>query len=316
MKRHQQILAGILIFQIVLGVITFWPRSAATRAAQPVFPDLEAADIVALTITDDQGARIALRKSGDEWVMAEAGDYPAQASRITPILDKLTQLDTASLVARTEASQKALQVAGDDYVRRLDIELAGGKKHTLYLGTAPRYTATHFRVAGHTETYLTTALSTWELNTASSGWIDTTYVTVDAATLTEIVLENANGVFTLVKDTDTWTLADLAEDEVIAAGKANDVVSKVTRVTIQRPLGVTEDPTYGFSAPQATVTLKTVEGGVSTLRVGAKLADGSGYIVKSSESPYYVVVAEFNVKPLIENDRAAFLEELTAAPEP
>jgi len=314
MKRHQQILTGILIVQIILGVITFWPRSGSAGATQPVFPDLDVADIATLTITDDQGARIVLRRSGENWSLAEAGDYPAQASTITPILDKFTQLDTASLVARTDASHKALQVAADDFIRRIDIRMRDGTTHTLYLGSAPRYTATHFRVAGQTETYLTTALSTWELNAAPTSWIDTAYRTINVETVTEVTLQNANGTFRLVKTEDnTWTLANLSPDEIVAPAKTADIVSKATRVTLQRPLGLTDEASYGLAAPAATVTVKTEDGGVFTLRVGAQI-DGTTYAVKASESPYYVAVTEFNIKPLIENDRAAFMEEPTPTP--
>ena len=171
MKRHQQILAGVLILQIILGVITFWPRSAATGSSKPVFAELKAEDITALTITDDQGVSITMRKSGDGWVLPNAGDYPVQASKITPILEKLTKLNTASLVTRTEASYKQLKVSNDDFVRRIDFETADGKTYMLYLGSAPRYTATHFRVVGQTETYLTTELSTWQLYTAPASWV-------------------------------------------------------------------------------------------------------------------------------------------------
>ncbi len=315
MKRHQQILAGVLILQIILGVITFWPKAAATGGGEVVFADVKVEDITALTITDEQGASIVMRKVGDAWVLPDAGDYPVQASKVTPILEKLTKLNTASLVTRTEASHKQLQVANDDFVRRVEFETADGKTHMVYLGSAPRYTATHFRVVGQTETYLTTEMSTWELYTAPASWVDPVYVKLDATTLTEIVLENANGTFTLVKSGDAWTLADLAGDEIIAAGKVNDVVSKATSVTMQRPLGVTEEASYGLAAPTAVVTLKNADGGVYTLHVGAKF-DGTNYAVKSSESPYYVAVAEFNVKSLVENTRASFMQEPTPTPAP
>lgn len=315
MKRHQQILAGILIVQIILGVITFWPRSGSAGAAQPIFPDLDVADIVTLTITDDQGARIVLRRSGENWGLAEAGDYPAKAATITPILEKFTQLDTATLVARTAASHKALQVADDNFLRRIDIGMKDGTTHTLYLGSAPRYTATHFRVAGQPETYLTAALSTWEMNTGATSWVDTSYRSLDSAKVTEVMLQNANGTFRLVKSGEQWTLADLAGDESIAPGKTADIVNKAARITLQRPLGLTEEASYGLATPVALVTLTMDDGSVYTLRVGAKF-DGSNYAVKASESPYYVAVSEYNVKTLIENNRAAFMAEPTPTPTP
>ncbi len=121
--------------------------------------------------------------------------------------------------------------------------------------------------------------------------------------------------FTFVKDGEAWTLADLAGDEIISAGNVGDVVSKATLVTMLRPLGATEEASYGLAAPAAVVTLKNADGGVYTLRVGAKF-DGSNYAIKSSESSYYVAVAEFNVTSLVENDRAAFLQEPTPTPTP
>jgi hypothetical protein len=316
MKRHQQILAGILIVQIILGVVTFWPRSGSAGAAQPIFPDLKVEDIVTLTITDDQGAHIVLKRSGDNWGLAEAGDYPANASTITPILEKFTQLDTATLVARTESSHKALQVGDDSFVRRIDIGMKDGTTHTIYLGSSPRYTATHFRVAGQDETYLTAALSSWELSTGASSWIDTTYRTIDATTVTEVTLQNANGTFKLVKtDDDQWTLANLTGDEIINPTATSDIVNKVTRISLQRPLGLEEDASYGFTDPAAIVTLTTDDGVIYALYVGAKF-DGTNYAVKASESPYYVAVTEYNVKTLIENDRAAFMQEPTPTPTP
>lgn len=316
MKRHQQILAGFLIVQIVLAVFTFWPRSAATGEGDPVLADFNTDDVVALTLTDDLDTRISLRKVAGEWVLPDAGSYPAQATKITPVLDKLAKLATGNLVTRTDTSHKALQVAGDDFVRRIDVEMADGTTYTIYLGSAPRYTATHFRLAGQAETYLTTEISTWDLTTSAASWIDTSYVSVDATTLTEVVLENANGVFTLVKSGEEWLLSDLAEGDILAPGKVNDIVSKATSVTMQRPLGTAEESLYGFDTPSATVTLKTGDGSIYTLRVGAKLAGETSYIVKSSESPYYVVVTEYNVKPLVENAYTDFIQEPTPTPAP
>jgi hypothetical protein len=315
MKRHQQILAGILVLQIIFGVITFWPRSGSVRAAQPVFPELDVANIVTLTITDERGERIVLRRSGDNWGLAEAGDYPARASSITPLLDKFTQLDTATLVARTPGSHKALQVAEDDFVRRLDIGMKDDTTYTVYVGSSPRYTAAHFRVAGQDETYLTAALSSWELNTTATAWVDTAYRTIDVETVTEVTLQNANGFFKFVKtEENTWTLADLETAEVVAPAKTADIVSKATRISLQRPLGLVKEAGYGLDEPAAIVALTLADGSIHTLRVGAQI-DGANYAVKASEQPYYVAVAEFNVQPLIENDRAAFMEQ-PADPQP
>jgi hypothetical protein len=293
--------------QVVLSVVTFWPRSAATSAGEPVFPDLEAGDIVALSITDNEGQEITLRKVEDGWVMPEADNFPANETAITPLLEKIASLNTETLVTRTDASHKQLQVAEGDFLRRLTVETAGGETHTIYLGSAPRYTATHFRISGQSETYLTTKLSTWEFNARANSWIETTYTSIDQETLTTVTLENANGTFVLVREGEDWTLADRAGDEEVSAGKTNALVRNASNLTVQTPLGKSEEPAYGFDTPLAVVTLETASGETHVIQVGAEGPEGTSYTVKYSGSPFYVRVAAFNVSAMVENTREDFL---------
>ena len=309
MTRQQRILAGVLVFQLVLSVLVFWPRQGGSAAAEPVFPDLKPEDVVSLTITDDQGKSLTLARKGDGWVLPAADDFPVKETTVTSILEKLTRLNRVTLVTRTADSHKQLKVAEDVFMRRLDFKTADGTSHTVFLGTAPRYTATHFRVDGETETYQTTELATWELNTQPNNWIDTTYVDLDAAQLEKVTLENAQGTFVLVRDGDTWTLADLGEGEEIAPGKTNALVRNATSLTVLEPLGKTEQVSYGLAEPKAVVTLEMQDGTVHTLTVGAESAEGDSYVVKYSDSPYYVRVASYAVKAMVENGHQDFLRE-------
>ena len=295
MKRHQQILLGVLALQVILSVIVFWPRQAKSGTGELLFPDVAATDVVALTITDNLGEQVALRKADGMWVLPDAGDYPAKGETITPVIESLVTLDTATLVARSEANHKQLQVSEDTFQRRLDFETAAGKTYTVYLGSAPRYTATHFRVGGKSETYLTTALSTYELYTRASSWIDTVYIAIDQETVTGAVLENAQGTFSLVKSGEDWTLADLAADETISTGSTGAIVRNASTLSLMTPLGKTEDPSYGLDSPSAVVTLQTDDGATHVLTVGSKSAEDNTYVVKSSDSPYYVRVSEYLV---------------------
>ncbi len=315
MKRHNQILAGVLVIQIALSVFAFWPRSAVSGGGEPLFPNLEASAIVALTITDTDGNTIALKKTGPEsedkpasWALPEADDYPAQADKITPVLEKIVGLTTGRLVTRTDASHKRLQVAVDDFVRRVDLETADGTKYTLYLGSSPSYGATHFRLEGQSETYLTNDISTWDINVSAASWINTSYMSLNREKLTQVTLENANGTFVFTKDdTGEWVLAGLKAGEELASSEVNTIINKVTSVVMLRPLGKDEDAAYGMNDPLATATIETGDKTVM-LFVGAQDPDDKSHVVKSSESPYYVRVAEYNVKPLVENTRDDFVQ--------
>jgi hypothetical protein len=309
MKWYNRILASILVIQIILSVFVFWPRSVVTGTSEPLFPDLVADDIVALTITDTDDNSIQLTKVSETWVLLEADDYPAQADKVTPLLDKIVGLTTGRLVTRTDASHKRLQVAPDDFMRRIDFETEDGVKHTLYLGSSPRYGATHFRVEGQSETYLTSELSIWEAKADAASWVDTAYLSVPQDDVTKVTLENANGTFTLTKDDEgAWTMDGLAADEILDEAKVTDLVRQAASVNMTSPLGKEEKASYGMDEPNAVVTLE-MDDKTITLRVGAQNPGDKSYIVISSESPYYVQVSEYAVKSLVENTRDDFLQE-------
>lgn len=308
MKRHQQILLGVLALQVILGVVVFWPRQVASGTGEPLFADITAEDIVALTIVDNTGAQVALRQAGDGWVFPDADNYPALEESITPVLEKIAGLSGDTVVARTEASHMQLEVSNDAFQRRIDFETADGTEYTVYLGTAPRYTATHFRVAGQSETYLTTDLSSWEFGTSASVWADTAYVSIDQATVTQATLENANGTFVFVKDGDNWALADLGEDEEANVANTNSLVRNAASVNLQRPLGTEPEPAYGLDDPAAVVTLTTEDGTEHVLTVGAKDEGDNTYVVKSSDSDYYVRVPSYSVSAMAERTREEFIQ--------
>lgn len=316
MKRHDQILAGVLVVQIILSIFVFRPKPAATGGNEPLFPDLEAGGIVALSIEDGDGNRIALRQVDGAWVLPDADDFPAQESKIAPLLDKILGLTTGRLVTRTEASHKQLQVAAEYFARRIDFEtadgpalsLSNGTKETLYLGSSPSYGAAHFRVEGQNEVYLTNAISAWEASTAVASWIDTLYLSVPQADVTRVTLENEHGTFTFTKDDeDNWRLADLAAGETLNQTQVTTLLRQVTSINMVAPLGKEEQAAYGMDEPRAVVTIETGEKTI-TLHVGAKDPADDSAVVISSGGPYYVRVAGFSVQGLVENTREDFLQ--------
>jgi hypothetical protein len=315
MKRHNQILIGVLTVQIILSAVVFWPNSSSAVESAPLFPDLENADssgdIVALTITDADGNSITLRQVAGNWVLPDADDYPAQANKITPILEKIAGLTTARLVTRTDASHKRLQVSPNDFVRHIEFETADGDTHDLYLGSSPSYGATHFRVDQQSETYLVSDLSAWDVSATATTWIDIAYLNIPQDDITKATLENANGVFVFVRDEEgNWTMDGLAEGETLAETKVASTIRQASWFNMTTPLGKEEQPSYGMDVPNAVATVETADKTV-TLWVGAQDPQDNSYVVISSESPYYVRVSEYSVQSLVVNTRADFIEAPT-----
>jgi hypothetical protein len=320
LKKHHQILAAVLLVQIALSVVIFWPRPSTAGQREPLFKDLEVGDVTALTIEDGEGNSIELAKVTGEWVLPRADQYPAKSDAIKTFLEKVTALTTGRLVTRSDTSHKRLQVAADDFARRIRFETGDGTEETVYIGSSPQYGSVHFRLEGEDETYLTSELTTWDVNAAASAWIDPSYQSVAQDEITKMTLENANGTFVFERASDdTWTMdlssaggddASLGDDEVLDQASVSALLRRAASVTMKRPLGKEAQDTYGIDEPLALVTLETADKTL-TLRVGANDADDSAYVVKSSESDYYVEVATASVAALVENDREAFLKQPT-----
>ncbi len=310
MTKMHKILAGVLVLQIALATFLLWPRSAPAAAGAPLLGELKAEEISSLSIRDGQGASVKLAKQGSAWILPEAGDYPADATKVSPVLAKLASLKGNRLVTRTEGSEARLKVADNQFERRVDITTNGGAAHTVFFGSAPSARTTHFRLAGHSETYLTSELTGYEINADPASWIDTAYVTLSEPDITEMRLQNAAGQFAFTRDATGWTMAGLQGAEKPGVDTIGGLARTAATLRMARPLGKDDRPEYGLASPVATFTLKAKDKEV-TLLAGAKRTDARGmvnYVVKSSESPYYVEIADFYVKDWVEKSREGFLQ--------
>jgi hypothetical protein len=321
MNRTNQILAAVLAVQIVLVVVAFWPRPASVAGGESLFAGLEAEQITQLTISDASGEQIKLAKEMGKWVLPEADNYPCTENKVPQFLEKIVALKTNRLVTQTPASHKRLKVADDDFERRIELELADGTTHQLYLGTSPSYGATHVRAEGQNEVYLA-SLSASDAGVSASNWVDTLYFSVTQDQIVALTLENKNGRLEFEKDdAGTWTMKDLAADETLNQNNVKSLATRVSSLQMLRPLGKTEQDEYGLKEPKAVVTAQTRDdkGNTKTytIRVGAKSDEDNSYVVISSESPYYVRMAEYTVKDFVEKVRDGFLElPPTPTPEP
>lgn len=328
MNRTNQILATLLALQIVLIAVIFWPQGTSVASGASLFPEVETDQIVRLTIGDTNGNQIQLAKTAGNWVLPESDDYPVQETKASELLDKIVALKANRLVTQTPASHKRLQVAEDDYQRRIDFELNDGATlrqaqdtaYQLYLGTSPSFGAIHVRAGGKDEVYLARDLSASEAGVQATAWVDPVYFSVPQAQIAALTVENANGQFTFEKDeAGTWTMKGLAADETLNESSVTSLVNRISSIRMQRPLGKTELDEYGLKEPSAVVTVQTRDGDentrTQTLRVGAKRDEDNSYVVSLSESPYYVRVAGATVQDFVEKTRDDFLQ-LPATPTP
>jgi hypothetical protein len=312
MSRLNQILIALLVVQIALVAYVFWPRPTAQAEGGPLVSGFNAAEVVSLTISDGDGHRVALAKSGDGWVLPEAGDFPVKADSVTPFLDKIGALKTNRLVTQTESSHRRLQVAPDEFNRLVEISLADGSSHKLFIGSSAGAGATHVRADDQPQVYLTADLTGWDANAQASAWIDTLYFTLPQTATVALTLENQNGRFEFDKTGDSWSMAGLAAGETLKSDEVTRLVNLASTVRLAEPIGRTEQTDFGLAEPLAVVTLKTADSDY-TLHVGTKNSDTNNYVIKASNSPYYVWVAETTVNDFVTRSRADFVEQAPAS---
>jgi hypothetical protein len=200
MTKYQKILSGILVLQIVLVGWVFWPKEPTNSQREPLLGDLKVDEIVDLRITDESGKTIHFSKVGQDWTLPETGNYPVDGEKIQNLLDDLVKVNTGSLVAETETSHKQLQVGDETYARKVELGMAGGSQTGFFVGSSAGVSTAHIRKFGDSNVYLTDALTSYELGTTGSGWIDTAYVNVPSTTVNRFVIRNASGELVFEKD--------------------------------------------------------------------------------------------------------------------
>jgi hypothetical protein len=314
MNRRNQILTGVLVLQLIVLAVVFWPRGSKVQAGQTLFPGVQADQIVKLTITAADGKTAQLIKGDAGWVLADTEDFPVLSDKVTAVLTDVVGLKAERPVATTASSQKRLKVAADDYERRVEFELSGGGQHRLYLGTSPSYGATHVRADDEAEVYLA-SLQSQDFGTEASSWIDRNFLTIAQDQVTALKLQNAQGTFEFSKTGTTWTMAGLAAGETLDSTKVQAILTRVSPLSMLRPLGKTEKPEYGLAQPLAVLEITTA-GKTYSVKVGALDPADTSYVVSSSESSYFVRVSQYYVADLANSGRDGFLLQPTPVPTP
>ena len=317
MKRRNQILAGLLGAQIILIVLVFLPRVLPSQTSSgPLLGSVQTSDIVKLTISDNTGNKVTLAKQGADWTLPDYENYAAQSIQVTQFITKLIGIKTDVLETNTASSLKRLQVADDDFVRKVDLQGADGAVHTLYLGTASGGGANHVRVSGSNNVYVARGLSSFEAATDVASWINATYLSVPQTNVLSASIENAQGKFEFAGGAAGWTMKNLPSGGQFNQTAFTGLLGQLGSLSMISPLGKTAKPEYGLDQPSATVTLVVSQSNSSKvyiLKIGTKDSAGN-YPVISSDSTWYVKMAGSSVEPFINAKAETFLVQATPAP--
>jgi hypothetical protein len=303
-----KILAGLLGVQVLLAIATWSTRSAAPEpeGAKDLLT-FDLGDVTKVEISEKAGAEggeakaasdtVTLAKSGDGWVVASAGDYPAKPGKVEEVVGKLVDLKVRNPIATQKANHNALRVGDREYGRKVKLE-AGGKTVELIVGSGSG-NSSHVRLADSDEVYRARGVSTFSISTGVRSYVETKYLETKVDALTSINVRNAKGTLTLQKGEDgEWQLAELPPGAELDTTKLKTLVNAVARLNLNAPVGKEVKPEHGLDAPNAEVTLIGTENEeAKTWRyvIGAALDDQYFY-AKADDNEYVVTVAKWSTE--------------------
>jgi hypothetical protein len=314
MGRWNQILGIVLLLQVALVALTHWPSSGEDVASHPLvtFPRDAITEIEITSGTEPGSTKPAdsvllVNKGTDGWVIANASDYPADPSKVTELLDKLTSITVRKPVATQETSQSSLKVADADFGRKVRVK-AGADELTFYVGAA-RSNAVNVRKAGEKEVYESRGVSEYQIKNNPRGFYDSSYTSTAFDAIDRFTLKNASGTFTLVRRADKTWYVEGNETVPVDANEASSLVRRVATIRMSEPAGKEITPEMGLDG-KTRVEWSTTEApppaddgtqGESVVRkhgltIGATV-ENMAY-VKSDENPFVVKTYDSGMKPL------------------
>ena len=296
-----KILAGTLGVQLLFVAIAWWPSSDSGSQVDDLIP-VDAAELSRISITgrilkgEVADQPVVMERKADGWILTSSDDYPVDDANLDDVFEQLDKLVLRSPIATQAYSHAAMDVADDQYSRRIEVDTADGQTITFFLGSAEGKSS-HVRRADTDEVYRVRGISAFGIPDQASRYFNRDFQKVDASTLTELTIERPDQApIRFVKDGDAWTLPDLTpEGKELDPAQANAFVSTAVNFRMLEPHGKIKTPEMGLDTG-IVVSWSGSEDGASIsgeYRVGAPIPDESGRrYVKASHSVYIVEVLE------------------------
>jgi hypothetical protein len=314
LTKTNTLLGGALGLQLLLtGAFAFARTDHAIQPPAALLAGLVADKVTKVSIEAEASGgaaknKVELTKAGDQWTVASADGYPADAAKVKTLLESLEKLKAGAPIASKDGFYKKLEVADDTFQRKVSVE-ADGKTYAFLLGSSPGLKRVHFRRVGEKDVFRADGVSAWDVGGRTTDWVDRAYFKVAEADVWGVELTNAKGTIKLERSPmGEWALAGAPADKTLKKSAVDELVRKVAAVNLDEVAGKGEKPEQGLGAPLATVKLvtgtSTIAGAppkttqVETWLVGAKHPTEAQFFVRSAKSPYVVRAASWSVEAL------------------
>ena len=299
MNKTQKYLLGALVLQISLIVVVFLLQRPVAANNNLVFPDLKVETVSEIIISDSSGNQLDMMKEGNQWVLPEQDNFPVKADAVQQMVDNLAAIRDNRLVTQSESSQERLKISDSNYERKVQLTV-NGKEEIIYFGSSPAANNIHFRLDGKNEVYLTNAITSSQITTTISNWVDTVIYQIPSTSVQSVAVNNAEGDFIFTVDSEgQWTSEQIPEGYQFDQSMFSSLLTGFTNMRLVAPVSKTESPEFGLTDPQATVEIQyTDDSGaelIGKLVIGSADEDNN-YYVKWSANDYIFKISSYNAE--------------------
>lgn len=192
MKSTALVLVGLFVAQLAAAGVLYY-NTWSQRAVRPQgsLLTLSADDVSRLSI-EGEGDSVTLERKEGSWTIASSG-LPAETSRVDSALQSFTDMKLGWAVASTDVSHQQLEVADDNFQRRVILNNGEETVGDIFIGTSPGFKRSHVRRQGADEVY-SVAVNAFDLPPEPANWLDKSLlqvldissVTIDSKELTKV----------------------------------------------------------------------------------------------------------------------------------
>lgn len=324
MQKIIGLLAVLLAAQLVLAVGMSYTAPSLT-AQRPDTPLLDLGDrtVDRLIIEGPEDEQLVLARQGEDWVLPETGDFPADTTKVDLLLERLKGLKRGLPVATTAGAMKRFKVSDDAFERRVMLAQGDNTLATLYFGTSPGMRRVHARTDADDAVYAA-EFGLFDAPVKPEDWENKSVLQIprgeiEKLNLSEVTLSRLPGTGSggaaeegdkQKGDRASWTAEALAEGESVNQANAEALAEKLAGLNIGAVLGLEAKPEYGLEAPVLVLSLQRQGGEAIEYRLGKRDAEND-YVLKASSRPEYFRLPGYAGEALI---KAATREQLVAAP--
>ncbi|MDH5353611.1 MAG: DUF4340 domain-containing protein [Gammaproteobacteria bacterium] len=222
MKINKQWLKGLLILQIALAAILFWRNQDNGLPVEQLLLPEYSADKIDKLVVSSQDASVTIEKQGEDWLLPQLQNLPANKGQVSSALQKLAKLKLDWPVTTSSNSHQRFELGEDNFQRRILLQQGDNNVGELLLGTSPGFRKVHLRIADDNNVYAL-ELNSYDFPDKTDQWLNKSLLQVKKPKSIK-----APG-FTLLNNEESWELQQSDGSTLKAESLDNEKVKRLTQ---------------------------------------------------------------------------------------